>query len=697
MKNFLLRSFAILMLIGLTLPLFAASTPAVDDGKWYYVKSQRFDTGGPWWTFNATDNVAVPGALTKADNQKFKLVAVGETGNVTLQDYSGLKITASNDPRGLWDATGPATGWTLTANTVNGVTGYAFPGENAGLHQGASSWNWRVAAGWYSLADNCTFFFYEVGEDLELNIAIDDAKTRLALTTVGTGIGTTPQSAVDTYQAAIATASGTLGSTDATAIQNAINALATATAAFVDAAIPLVTSSTAENPVWYLIKNTARGGKGSTVFTTTFGGQLRATTAVNTVKADGTSTGAAAPTLNHLFRFERLSDGTYKIVNAAMASGEVLQAASGGYSSQAINYGTPASTKWKLGLFGYNATLDINELKISSAGNNTVWHLDGGNSVLSYDGGAGTASSWYTEVYTGDVTPLFITGLTNKLAEAKTLYIATLTGTRFLNAPQAARTAFADAIATAQAIYDDPASTPESYLPAAEALDAAIIAYKPNIIKTPATLLSESNDKYRWYWIKSTATQAYAKDMVISAGMRDVGEKYTFEPKAEQISDNQLFRFELTDDQTAVLHIINKTGTYMASNGAITEASTAGNTFAINPLVDAYSFNIKPTSVSALHAQATGSHIVNWAGAVGSASAWTFEYAMETPKMITSNQKLNNDRYTIRLENSVIKVDGVETFEVYSVSGQRINQHTPLNSGVYLIKFNNVVEKVMVR
>ena len=694
MKSKILLLSMWLMLTGITLPLFAASTPVANDGKWYFVKSQRFNTGGPWWTFNATDNVVIPGTLTKADNQKFKIVSVGETANVTLQDFSGLKITASDDPLGVWDATGPATGWTLTENIVNGVKGYAFPGENAGLHQGSGGWSWKVASGWYDLGDNCTFFFYEATADIDLNIAIDEATVRKNSVVAGTGIGQTPQSAIDNFQTAIETAQATLGSTDATAIQNAINALASATTTFIDATIPIVTSSTAENPVWYLIKNTARGGKGSTLYTTSFGGQLRATTAANTVAADGSSTGAAAPTLNHLFRFERLSDGTYKIINAAMPSGEILQASSGGYSSAPINYGTPASTKWILYLFGYNETLNINELKFSSAGNNTVWHLAGGLDLLSYDGGANSASSWYTEMYTGDVTPLFITGLTNKLAEANTLYNATSTGNRFLNASESARTAFANAIATAQAIHDDPSATPESYLPAAEALDVAIMAYKPNIIKTPASLLSENSGNYRWYWIKSTAT-GYAKDKVISAGTRAVGAKFTIETQAEEINDAQLFRFVLTEDQTAVAHIINKTGTYKASDGKIANETTEGKTFAIKPFNDSYSFNIKPTSVSAIHA-AGDFNIVNYNGAVGSASAWTFVYAVET-SATTNTQQLNNDRYTIRLENKVIKVDGVEAFEVYTTSGQRVNQNSPLKSGVYIVKFYDVVEKVMVR
>jgi hypothetical protein len=110
MKNFLLKSFAILILIGSTLPLFAASTPAANDGKWYYVKSQRFNTGGPWWTFDTTGKFVVPGALTMANNQKFTLVEIGATGKVTVKDHSGLLLNATTGSGVVFDAIGAVTG-----------------------------------------------------------------------------------------------------------------------------------------------------------------------------------------------------------------------------------------------------------------------------------------------------------------------------------------------------------------------------------------------------------------------------------------------------------------------------------------------------------------------------------------------------------------------------------------------------------
>ena len=392
------------------LPLFAASTPAANDGKWYFVKSQRFGSGGPWWTFDAINKVVIPGALTKADKQKFTLTEIGTSGKVNVKDFSGLFITATTGT-GTFTETGAAEGWTITPNTVAGVSGYAFPGENYGLHQGSGGWNWHVAAGWYNLTDNCTFFFYEATADVDLNIAIDDATVRLNTAIVGTGIGQTPQADINTYQNAINTAKTTLGSTNATAIQNAINALATATTTFIYAKIPVVQSSTSTSPVWYLIKNTVRSGKGATLYTNGLNAQMLCTTAANTIAADGTGTGTVAPALKYLFRFEIQTNGSYRIVNAALPAGEALQGASGGSSSSPINYGTATTppTTWNLNFLGYNTTLAVNEIKFVSTGNGTIFHDAGQNALVSWDAATGSASAWYIEQYTGNVSSLYQT------------------------------------------------------------------------------------------------------------------------------------------------------------------------------------------------------------------------------------------------------------------------------------------------
>ena len=70
---------------------------------------------------------------------------------------------------------------------------------------------------------------------------------------------------------------------------------------------------------------------------------------------------------------------------------------------------------------------------------------------------------------------------------------------------------------------------------------------------------------------------------------------------------------------------------------------------------------------------------------------------METPKSTTGNAAVSKSEYLIRLANGIVKVDGAENFEVYSVTGQKQNTKTSLKSGVYIVKINDYTQKVIVK
>ena len=87
------------------------------------------------------------------------------------------------------------------------------------------------------------------------------------------------------------------------------------------------------------------------------------------------------------------------------------------------------------------------------------------------------------------------------------------------------------------------------------------------------------------------------------------------------------FYASLRDNHESILlekedFLTQRTGAnYKYADGAIAAASTAGNDFALSPLEDGIAFWIKPTSLASIHAQESGSQIVNWANTAGSASA----------------------------------------------------------------------------
>lgn len=352
----------------------------------------------------------------------------------------------------------------------------------------------------------------------------------------------------------------------------------------------------------------------------------------------------------------------------------------------------------------YNTTPTQYYIKNSNTNPSNAWTLNNLDKWGYFTPSENSQIAWYFIVapgseanYAAALNAQIKTDFDAKVLQAQSMLAASVEGTDFGQYSPASRTALSAAIADAVAVQGDNTKTNEELVAATNTLNAAITSYKSTINSSPVSLLAASGSNYRWYWIKSTSSLAYAQNKVISAGTRILGEKFTFEPKAAEMSEVQLFRFELTEDQTKVLNIINKTGGYMASNGAIATTSTANNNFALNLLADGYSFNIKPTSLNAIHAQESGAHIVNWSGDAGTSSAWVFEYAFETPRITTALNNSEMSEYKIKVSDRIISVEGESEFEVYSVTGQKLDNQFRLATGVYFVKLNNATVKVIVR
>ncbi len=66
---------------------------------------------------------------------------------------------------------------------------------------------------------------------------------------------------------------------------------------------------------------------------------------------------------------------------------------------------------------------------------------------------------------------------------------------------------------------------------------------------------------------------------------------------------------------------------------------------------------------------------------------------------IAQNTGLNDIalKHGISVKNGVITVDGVENFSVFTVAGQRVNANQTLQAGVYVVKVENLVQKVVVK
>ncbi len=223
--------------------------------------------------------------------------------------------------------------------------------------------------------------------------------------------------------------------------------------------------------------------------------------------------------------------------------------------------------------------------------------------------------------------------LNNKIQEATTLLSATKEGEDFGQYPAESRTQLSEELVNAQAVYDYPESTINDINVTIEFTTQAIEAYKATINMQLAVFQSSNPDNYRWYRIRNYGYDTpICFNKVISSTGKNVGEKYIYEEPSDSLYNNQIFRFELNEDKSRIIHIIDRQGNYMSSTGGISTSSTEGNDFEITPLTDGIAFYIKPTSNAPLRADDNGT-ISNWLYMAGGASSWVFDFVNELPKI----------------------------------------------------------------
>ena len=235
--------------------------------------------------------------------------------------------------------------------------------------------------------------------------------------------------------------------------------------------------------------------------------------------------------------------------------------------------------------------------------------------------------------------------LLTEIQKTQAIHDGAITGSEFGQASASSKADLQTVINNAQLDYEK--STSADDLTAITSLQTAVINFN-NIITNKNKLISADENKYKWYTIRSTGTATYVANKVISSNGRVLTNKFTFENAGTPVTDAQLFRFEISGSEIIIINKAN--GYYMATGGAISSTSA---TFALNLLTDGYSFNIKPASANAIHAQEAGSTIVNWAGDAGSASAWVFDFVKETyaPANITWRGESGNGNWWNKGDN----------------------------------------------
>ena len=75
---------------------------------------------------------------------------------------------------------------------------------------------------------------------------------------------------------------------------------------------------------------------------------------------------------------------------------------------------------------------------------------------------------------------------------------------------------------------------------------------------------------------------------------------------------------------------------------------------------------------------------------------FTSEVAEFTYSITTDSKQAFANKLSVRVLNGVVTVDNAESFEVFAVSGQKLDSTKALRSGVYVVKSNNLIQKIVV-
>lgn len=665
--------------------------------KWYFLQGQR--PANTYLTSTGAAAQVYSYAVVPNDNQLWKFVA-STTGTA-----NGFAMVNK------------ATGTYLDANTAfntNIFTVTAEPTNNLRFiasdiysdktirfwieHATGSTPAFRLHAGntnvlnWNGNAyDNSSWLIldYAVALKVFLQTAITNAQTALTTYPEGTEFGQNSAADRTTLTNAIATAQSVYDNATATetAIKDATTAMNTATATYKTIAKNLqkLQSTNANNYRWYRLKN--RNYTTNDIITT------------NGVAENGGIITQNSGTANdsELWRFEPNTGGTgVKIINKATG----LAIKENGQSTQstlvekatATEFAfTAVDTYWGIGRI--NAT-QYQYLHRSGSSTIVGWELSAAASQWALQFVAETATRTVSvssaDTNKGIVSIVKSTESTVTTAENVNVKATPLPGfifTKWTNA-------LTDADVSADALY--------SYNGAGD------IQLKANFATLGTVGRPMTTDEITpvYYYIQSASDGSH----VFSSYSGDFRNNVMISPTtAGNIIHNKLS--VATSNDHALWQIVNVEGVTMLKNKATgwfmngsRAVGTTGSAFTSTALEAAPTQYVMKTADQGSYTNAWKNNLCDRLSLVTTANsmlAWYFIVepgSMSNYSFTTGNVNIPaNAQYIIRTNNKVITVDGVENFEVFSISGQKQNKTQALESGIYIVRIQNQAFKVNVK
>lgn len=575
----------------------AQTMPVTDGSIYYYIQFKRGtnlvvkDMGA--------DAIMQSATLSLGDNsQLFKVEAGTTAGTYILTSKLGNKInwngsrfaTSATTSVNIRFISSPNTtykpAWELQREASTSMCMNPFGGSNPGSQLG----EWNTGDAGNPLAFVST-------KDI-LKARIDAATTVYNNTSIGADPGKFNETDRTTFQSAITTAQGVYDSTTATEadIVTAMNNLTTAQNTYLSTVIvPKLSDGT--NTYWYYIQGT------------------RPTNTYMTTRGTGGKIAdlAVIPDDTQLWKlvanaggFALVNKSTGEYINSNVTSGTefVTQATAPTNGLRAI-----ASTTYT------NQTARFWIENLSGATPAVRFHAGGtgnGSNVMNYTGDPNDNCTWLFMDYTVALKQFLLTSIN----DAQAVYNNTTEGTAPGQFTATARTDLANAIATAQAVYDDPSST--NYVAAKDALNAALATYMASVVKP--TVSTTGNDV--WYAIYTTR--------LTNGTMTSNGAGAKVNSQLYTASDSQLWKVVANGTGYA---LVNKATVEYLNADATGDAATntkvdmPTNALSFNPSIEniAETFMIEGTNFR-LHTRTSGYSydIINFGAGVTDNTSYKF-------------------------------------------------------------------------
>lgn len=412
---------------------------------------------------------------------------------------------------------------------------------------------------------------------------------------------------------------------------------------------------------------------------------------VSTSAVTGTAKGIAINALetSQQWRFEQNGDGTIRMINAKNLKPIGIY---GQANSNSYPYSQPTNILLTLHADEFSTVLSYQNF-----GTTEYFHTDANSTIVGWYDLTSTASAW--KIMSIESPQLKVLQINALKSQMETAYqtSANMVGSTYGLYPTSARTDLNTAINNLNSV-DLNASTELDLQIIYSDLLAAFNAFKYKRISDISSIVSTQSNPTHFYIRPTTInTRTAGRSLSNLSGVLN----------ADILSENdsrQMWRFELNGDGTSVRMINTQSQTEVSIGGQgvmsyVNRPTGQGTWLTLGMHGDGCSSTLSYLNASTreyLNTMRTTYNICGWNDVTDLASGWMI---IPVPASGDPNEtaKVCLNSADIRVVNAQIIINSVKDFDIYNLTGQHFAKNAVLDKGIYLVKVQRNVFKVVVK